>query len=405
MRQDYITITLGLPEFRVLKVEESQELIEVWVEKVTTHEACPDCGRFSNECHERRWDDVWDQPIWDKSVLLWIHKRRFECINLRCWRRWQHQPFAESYAGVGKGQYRTYRLERYIYRLTKRMANTDVVKELTVCHTPISDNTVGRISQRLGDDELAGYEPGRVVAIGVDEYSIKKGHEYATIITNPVKHTVIETFPGRDKETVQAHLVALFPPKSIKLAVIDMSRTFQSGVLAAFPGIKIIIDKFHVVAVIIDALDETRKRVQHNKPPGQKRPIYRLRKLLRKGQEKLNDEERERLCSALLGEPELRVAYQLKEDFRSWYTLRIPEEAARQLPRWCQCAEASGFPEWQEAVQTIRNWEPEILNYFYWPLTNGFTEGSNNLVKVVKRRGYGYRNFGNLRRRILLEGT
>ena len=55
MCQDYITITLGLPELRVLKVEESQELIEVWVEKVTTHEACPDCGRFSNECHERRW--------------------------------------------------------------------------------------------------------------------------------------------------------------------------------------------------------------------------------------------------------------------------------------------------------------------------------------------------------------
>lgn len=405
MRQDYITITLGLPEFRVLRVEEGRDLIEVWVEKITTHEACPACGWFSDRYHDYRWDNVWDQPIWDKAVLLWVHKRRFECVNPRCWRRQQHLPFAESYASIGKGQYRTKRFERYIYRLTKRMTNTDVVKELAKCHTPLSDNTIGRIYQRLGDSELAGYEPGRAVAIGIDEYSIKKGHRYATIITNPIRHTVIETFEGRDKETVEAHLRALFPPGSIKLAVMDMSRPFQSALLAVFLGLKIIIDRFHVVSVVIDALDETRKRVQRNKPPGQKRPVFHLRHLLRKGQENLSDEERERLRAVLVAEPDLCIAYRLKEALRTWYTLRIPEEAARQLHHWYQCAESYGFPEWQAAVQTIRHWEQEILNYFYWPLTNGFTEGTNNLVKVVKRRGYGYRNFDNLRRRILLEGT
>jgi transposase len=400
-----MTISLGLPEFRVLRVEEGRELIEVWVEKVTTHAACPDCHWFSDKCHDWRWDDVWDQPIWDKGVRLWIHKRRFESINSRCWRKWQYRPFAESYASVGKGQPRTYRLDRYIYGLTKRMANTDVVKELSDCHTSVSDNTVGRIYQRLGDGELAGYEPGRVVAIGVDEYSIRKGHKYATIITNPVKHTVIETFPGRDRKTVQAHLVALFLPKSVKLAVIDMRRTFKNALSTVFLDVKIIIDKFHVVGVVIDALDKTRQQVQRNKPPGQKRRIFRLRKLLRTGREKLSDEERECLRAALLSESDLLVAYQLKKAFRAWYTLCIPEEAACQLSRWYQCAEATGLPEWYEAARTIRNWEQEILNYFYWPLTNGFTEGSNNRVKVVKRRGYGYRNFGNLRRCILLESA
>lgn len=209
------------------------------------------------------------------------------------------------------------------------MANTDVVKELAKCHTPLSDNTVGRIYQRLGDSELAGYEPGRVVAIGIDEYSIKKGHRYATLITNPIRHTVIETFEGRDKETVEAHLRALFPPGSIKLAVMDMSRPFQSALLAVFPGLKLIIDKFHVVSVVIDALDETRKRVQRNKPPGQKRPVFRLRHILRKGQEDLTAEERERLRAVLVAEPDLCIAYRLKEAFRTWYTLRIPEEAAQ----------------------------------------------------------------------------
>lgn len=54
---------------------------------------------------------------------------------------------------------------------------------------------------------------------------------------------------------------------------------------------------------------------------------------------------------------------------------------------------------------TLQSRETQILNYFYWPLTNGFTEGKNNVVGVIKRRAYGLRNFSNLRRRILLEGT
>jgi transposase len=55
--------------------------------------------------------------------------------------------------------------------------------------------------------------------------------------------------------------------------------------------------------------------------------------------------------------------------------------------------------------ETLRSRETQIINYFYWPLTNGFTEGKNNVVGVVKRRAYGFRNFSNLRRRFLLEGT
>ena len=313
-----------------------------------------------------RWDNVWDQPIWDKGVRLWVHKRRFECVNTRCWRCRQHRPFAEPYASITKGQHRTQRLECYIYRLTKRMANTDVVKELAVCHTPLSDDSVRRIYQRLGDSELAGHEPGRVVAIGVDEYSIKKGHHYATIITDPLKHRVIETFEGRDKKTVQAHLAVLFPSGSVKLAVIDMSHAFQSAILAVFPEAKIVIDRCHVVAALIDALDETRKRVQWSKPPGQKQPIFRLRRLLREGQEDLDDEGHQRLYARLDTEPELHQAYDLKEASREWYTLCIPEEAERQLHRWYDSVETTDFPGWQKAIQTICHWEREILHYFYW---------------------------------------
>jgi transposase len=217
---------------------------------------------LSDQGYDERWDDIWDQPVWHKGVLIWVRKRRFSCVHLLCSYYRQDKPFAQLYGSFGSSDRRTYRFERYIYRLAKRMAHTDVVKELAVCHTPISDNTVGRIYHRLGKEELAGYEPGRLAAIGIDEYSVWRGHRYATIITDPVRHRVIETFLGRDKETVVAHLRTLFPPKSIKLAVMDMNGGYENAVLTAFPGVKIIIDKFHVVSVVMDALDATRKRVE-----------------------------------------------------------------------------------------------------------------------------------------------
>jgi transposase len=405
MREDVIAITLGMPEFRVLRVKESRHLIEVWVEKITTSEACPGCGHFSDQGYDERWDDIWDQPVWDKGVQLWVRKRRFSCVHLLCAYYQQDKPFAQLYGSFGPSQRRTYRFDRYIYRLAKRMAHTDVVKELVVCHTPISDNTVGRIYHRLAKEELAGYEPGRLVAIGIDEYSVWRGHRYATIITDPVRHRVIETFLGRDKETVVAHLLALFPPKSIKLAVMDMNGGYENAVLAAFPGVKIIIDKFHVVSVVMDALDATRKRVQRERTKAQGRRIFKLRKLLRKARENLDDEGQAHLDTIFAEEPDLQTAYQLKEDFRDWYRLAIPEQAIADLSEWYQQVEDSQLLEWQAALQTLRNHETQIINYFYWPLTNGFTEGKNNIVGVVKRRAYGFRNFSNLRRRILLEGT
>jgi hypothetical protein len=117
MRQDTITIRLELPEFRVQRVKEGEKLLEVWVEEVSSHEACPDCQWLSNRCHSFRWAEVWDRPIWDKGMGLGVHIRRFECVNPACWRCRHSRPFAERYASFGRGQHRTYRLARYIYRL------------------------------------------------------------------------------------------------------------------------------------------------------------------------------------------------------------------------------------------------------------------------------------------------
>lgn len=61
-----------------------------------------------------------------------------------------------------------------------------------------------------------------------------------------------------------------------------------------------------------------------------------------------------------------------------------------------------GFSEeYMYCAKTLLNWQTGILNSFDVPYSNGFTEGCNNKIKVLKRNAYGYRNFGRFRNRIL----
>jgi transposase len=325
-------------------------------------------------------------------------KRRWWCDTPGCE---QITPFTESFDSLDVGQHRTHRLNAHIYRLTKRMSNTEVVKELAHHHILISDCTVGRIQRAFAQQEVDQRPERKRRVIAMDEFSIKKQHTYATVITDPIHKEIVNAFQKRDKDTVVEHLNQLPYKESIQAAVIDMSRGFRSAIQEALPGCHIVADKFHVVAVIIDALDQVRKRVQRMRAKGQKKPIYNLRYRLRKGRERLNDEDAQELWTILAQEPDLFTAYCLKEAFRDWYRLANRFTAQQQLHKWCAWAEASRLPEMSEAVKTLQNWKEEILNYFTWRYTNGFTEGKNNKIKVLKRQAYGHRTFENFRLRIL----
>ena len=75
--------------------------------------------------------------------------------------------------------------------------------------------------------------------------------------------------------------------------------------------------------------------------------------------------------------------------------------AKKSMQEWILNASNCGIPQFEKAAKTIQNWFTGILNSFEYPITNGFTEGCNNKIKVLKRNAYGYRNFSRFRNRIL----
>lgn len=92
--------------------------------------------------------------------------------------------------------------------------------------------------------------------------------------------------------------------------------------------------------------------------------------------------------------PELNQAYVLKELFLDIINYTDYEHAENEFTEWINCCMNCGLEEFEMATKMIKNWLPYIVNSFIDKrFSNGFTEGLNNKIKVIKRIAYEYRNF------------
>ncbi|WP_192845031.1 transposase, partial [Clostridium ljungdahlii] len=101
--------------------------------------------------------------------------------------------------------------------------------------------------------------------------------------------------------------------------------------------------------------------------------------------------------------PMLRTCYELKEEFRKFFEITNIDEASVYIDYFTALVAESEIPELQSFCKTLNNWREYILNYYYFFISNGPTEGRNHKLKNIKRRGYGYRNIDNFRLRICSE--
>ena len=103
----------------------------------------------------------------------------------------------------------------------------------------------------------------------------------------------------------------------------------------------------------------------------------------------------------LYASPSLSTAHFYKEEFLKILDCKDRDSAKAALSDWIDSAYICGIDRFQKCAQTMINWISGILNSFSSPITNGFTEGCNNKIKVLKRIAYGYQNFNRFRNRIL----
>ena len=149
------------------------------------------------------------------------------------------------------------------------------------------------------------------------------------------------------------------------------------------------------------AFDKVRKRIQQIYGKKYRLLLKHSKRLLIKRNTKLKDFEKERSNSLLYIPDEMLQAYYLKEQFYKIMDANDRQTAKRLMSDWISSAESCNIEEYKYCAKTLLNWQTGILNSFDVPYSNGFTEGCNNKIKVLKRNAYGYRNFERFRNRIL----
>ena len=391
MQDDCILVALGLPELAIISQREYEGRFEITVIYRREKAVCPRCGQETTKEHERRLQRKRDRKIRDKPVFLTLIKRRFRCP-------WCQKVFTEVDEVFGARRRSSQRLRSYLgeealHQTVRRVALKEKVGEELVRRCVAEE-----IGKRL--DVAEATEAPELM--GLDEFSVKKGHMYHTVVCNLTDRKVMAVVEGQGRQKLEGYLDKLREPERVKAVAMDMHDPFRQAVQMCLPMAKVVVDKFHLIRHVNDALDKVRSRYQGGRTrEGKKQDLFKNRYTLLKGSENMLDWERECLRRLFLAYPEVKQAWLLKERFRRWYRTSNKSIAEKELTRLEEQITLSTLPEFKQLLPTLRKWREEILNYFVYHITNGFLEGKNNRIKTIKRIAYGYRNMDNFRLRIM----
>ena len=401
---------MGLKDVRVLHYQRSGPHVELMVEQVPGIVLCPTCHRRA-QVKDRPVVHYVDLPVYGAPMSLAWKKHRMRCVDPQCptasWVLGDHRVAAKNcllttraakWATVQVGGGRTV---------------SEVAAELDCDWHTVNDAVVTYGEALLAADRK---RLNQTSAIGLDETSFvrlgpKKQTSYATTVADVANHQIIDILPTRKYVDVAAWIDS--QPASwkerIRFGALDMSNVYAAVYTVTLPKACQVVDPFHLTQLANRSLDGVRRRVQTEQTGHRGRrddPLYRARRVLLRGEERLDEKSSARLASLLaLGDPggEVAIAYRIKERLRDFYRTTNPAEARSMLEDLvAHCVKRAMPPEIQKLGRTIHAWFEKIVNFHLARVSNGPTESLNNLIKRIKRVGFGFRNFKNYRIRALL---
>ena len=372
-------------DFEGVEQNAIQIILKVKMKRRT--QECPACQTACDQVHDYRTQRVKDSPIQGKAVIWQYSKRRYRCPC--CGKR-----FYEGNYLLPKRHRITNRLAALgIDQLRKKQSRKEIAESLG-----ISESSVGRWMNLL---EFG--KPDRLPKVlSIDEFRGNTEYgKFQCILTDPVHKRIVDVLPTRTNAQVYDYLRAFPNRNQVQYFVMDMCQEYRDIARKLFPNARIVIDRFHVVRYCTWALENVRKRVQMKLLPEQRKYFKRSRKLLLAHMNDLSAENKAAVERMLLFSRDLREAYLLKEAFYDFMDSPNSSQAKERLRTFRAYAFVADLPEFSACLTMLKNWEPYILNAFDCPYSNGFTEGVNNKIKVLKRIAFGYRSFRNFRTRIL----
>lgn len=385
LNSHYTENILGLQDVIVKEIIENEEVVRIVLEEKLQESECPCCHNKTKRIHDYRVQTVQDLPAFGRKVSLVIRRRRYSC---RCGKR-----FYRSLSFLPKYQRRTQRTTLNILNELSDVKSYNSVAK----NYDLSKSTVIRIF-----DNISYPKPKELPRVlGIDEFKGNTGKsKYNAILTDLEHGKVIDILRTRNKVDLITYFKE-YDRSKVEYLVSDMYGVYKDIAKTFFPKATYIIDRYHWVRQCIWAFEAVRKDIQ--KEVSKEFRIYfkHSRHILIKHANKLKEEELERVNVMLFASPNLSNAYYLKEQL--YAISEEPDISKRRalLKQWIRDARDSEIPSFKRCAETFARWFEPIVNSLNHPYSNGFTEGCNNKIKVLKRNAFGLSKFKRFRNRIL----
>jgi len=403
-------LLVGLPDVNVIGVADVEgQPLRVHVETIVAVVGCAGCGTRAWS-KGRRPVVLVDLPAFGRpSQLVW-HKRRWCCPDRSC----ETGTFTEAQPAIAAARAGvTDRAGRWMCRqVGEGRPVSAVASELGCDWHSVMDAVVAYGTPLIDDQDRIG----EVMALGLDEtLFVREGPWNAR---SWVTSVVDVTRPAQLLDVVEDR-TAKAPSEwlnerpeawrdAIRWGVIDLSGPYRKTFGDTLPDATLVADPFHVIKLANTRLDDVRRRTQQETLGHRGHrddPLYRSRKLLTIGHERLDEKGNTKLENLLeAGDPngEVRMAWHAKETLRGLYDQPADEAAGYLDDLIDSLLEPAMSPELRRLGRTLRTWRSEICAWHRAQVSNGPTEATNNLIKVIKRIGFGFRRFRNYRLRVLL---
>lgn len=385
---EVLTQLLAIPNYRVVGVEMTQDTITLDIQSTLKGAECPRCGVYCTDLHENHPRTVRDLPISGKACYLRFVRRRFFCSHCR-------DPFSESLSFVQERRDYTKRYQAWIFHQVKEDNITAVQRLEDLTYDQIESIFLTEARARIPANPFANLK-----RLGIDEISLRKGkQDFVLILTNLDTGDVVDVLEKRTQDKLRTRLEQLTEQErsQIKEVAIDMWEPYSNVCEELLPNAVITVDRFHVAKAVNEELKKLKNQTKKQHPEVIKGAHYPLLK----NQEDLTDTQQEKLDQVYETCPTLKMAHRLKECLRAIFDYpATKEKAIQRLQKWSRIAEKEHlFPKFRK---TLSNWMDKIANYFHQRTTSGMVEGINNKIKLIKRRAFGFRNFGNFRLRVIV---
>lgn len=406
MSRAQVTVPLDIADVRVIRTEMNPvgDLI-ITIESTKPGISCRRCGGWIDKFHGHDdWVTVRHLPVFGRPTYLRYRPRRYQC---------------QSCAGHPTT---TERLDWHDANSPHSLAFDDHLL-LQLVGTTIADVS---LKERVGYDAVLGALERRISAeadwsaltalevLGVDEIALKKGHRnFVTLVTARLageRVVLLGVLPDRQKDSLVAFLRSM-PVRlcqTIHTVCCDLYEGYSEAAREELPWASIVADRFHVAEHYHQAADRMRKqelkRLKRELPAESYQDLKGSLWAFRKHPQDLQPEERQVLKRLFRHAPELKQAYDLREQLTAIFEQPISKAAAqRRIRAWIRRVRQSRLTCFDQFLKTLEHWWEAITNYFVDRASSGFVEGLNNKVKVLKRRCYGIYNLQHLFQRIFLD--